>query len=132
MKTKPTDKTRAQNFPTLRGPARCSRLFAMTPNRIRRILTAGFVALVVFGPNVPVTAAELVLFDLDIHPATKVKHITQPWTNGSDIVPVAAEVEKDSGRMIEITYTGNQGIGTTMLTLSRRKSIPCKECIPRE
>jgi hypothetical protein len=67
---------------------------------------------------VPVAAAELVLFDLDTHPATKVKHTTQPWTKGSDIVPVAVEVEKADGKILEITYTGTQGIGTTMIILS--------------
>jgi hypothetical protein len=59
-----------------------------------------------------------VLFDLDTHPATKVKHTTQPWTKDSNIVPGAVEVEKADGKMLEITYTGTQGIGTTMIILS--------------
>jgi len=78
----------------------------------------GVVFSVLFSFCVRTSASELALFDADIHPPTKLRHFTQPWTKGSDIVPTAVAVDKDGGKMIEITYAGGNGMGTTMLDLT--------------
>ncbi|MFA6569399.1 MAG: glycoside hydrolase family 20 zincin-like fold domain-containing protein, partial [Victivallales bacterium] len=96
-----------------------SRFSSLVSNRMKRVVAFGVTAFLLFSLNAQNALAELVLFDADVHPATKLRHFSQPWTKGSDIVPVSITVEKDGGRMLEITYTGRQGAGTTMVNLNK-------------
>ena len=51
-----------------------------------------------------------VLFDAGRDDPSAFRHYTASWRKGSDLVPVAAPVEKDGQRFLDIHYTGERGV----------------------
>ena len=57
---------------------------------------------------------EVIVFDAASH-AAAFRHYTASWHKGSDLTPVAATVEKDGRRFLEIRYTGERGMACSTI-----------------